>query len=52
MELADEFLESRIDRKVRLFYVWGHSYEFNQKQNWNVIEEFCEKMSGNDDIWY
>ena len=52
MELADEFISLGIDRQPRLFYVWGHSYEFNQKQNWNVIEEFCEKMSGNDDIWY
>ena len=52
MELADEFLEHSVDRQSRLFYVWGHSYEFNQQKNWNVIEEFCEKMSGKDEIWY
>lgn len=52
MKLADEFISLGIDRQPRLFYVWGHSYEFNQKQNWNVIEDFCEKMSDNEEIWY
>ena len=52
MELADEFLEYHINRRAMLFYVWGHSYEFNQNQNWNVIEDFCEKMSDNEEIWY
>ena len=33
-------------------YVWGHSYEFNNNDNWNVIEEFCEYMGGREDIWY
>lgn len=39
-------------RFLSLFYVWGHSYEFNDKDNWNVIEEFCEKASGMEDTWY
>ena len=36
----------------RLFYVWGHSYEFKQKDNWDRIEEFAEKISGKDDVYY
>lgn len=36
----------------RLFYVWGHSYEFANDDSWNIIEEFCELMGGRDDIWY
>ena len=36
----------------RLFYVWGHSYEFDAFNNWEIIEEFCELMGGRDDIWY
>ena len=35
-----------------LMYVWGHSFEFNGDNNWNIIEEFCDKVSGNDDVWY
>jgi peptidoglycan/xylan/chitin deacetylase (PgdA/CDA1 family) len=35
-----------------LFYVWGHSYEFDNDDNWNVIEDFCAKMGGMDQVWY
>jgi hypothetical protein len=35
-----------------MMYVWGHSYEFTNYDNWNLIEEFCEMMGGADDIWY
>jgi hypothetical protein len=30
------------DRKEphKLFYLWGHSYEFDRNQNWEVIEQF------------
>jgi len=39
-------------RYPRLFYLWGHSFEFARDNNWDVIYDFCEKMSGNDDIWF
>ncbi len=35
-----------------LFYVWGHSYEFEANDNWNVIEEFAAMIGDRDDIWY
>jgi len=37
---------------LKLLYVWGHSYEFDRDDNWNIIEEFCEYIGGRDDIWY
>lgn len=37
---------------LSLFYIWGHSYEFDRDNNWNKIEEFCEKASGCEDVWY
>ena len=52
MELADKFLAPPTKLRPQLFYVWGHAYEFEQKDNWHVIENFAEKMSGKDDIWY
>ena len=54
MELAKQFVEekSRYACDNWLFYVWGHSYEFDDKDNWNVIEEFAEYVGGHDDIWY
>ena len=36
----------------RVFYLWGHSYEFDADRNWEVIERFCDRMAGHEDIWY
>ena len=57
MELAGEFVENKggtsfWTSRPMLFYLWGHSYEFNDSDNWNIIEEFAEYMGGRDDIWY
>lgn len=52
MELADKFLSMEVSKMPQLFYVWGHAYEFEGADNWYVIEDFCEKMAGKDDIWY
>ena len=40
------------NRHPRLFYVWGHSYEFNNKNNWEQIEKICEALAFKDDTWY
>lgn len=52
MACADQFLEFLDKDRFGLFYVWGHAYEFNNNNNWNLIEEFCQKMQGDDRIWY
>ena len=36
----------------RVFYVWGHSYEFEGNNNWELLTKICEKVSGHDNIWY
>ena len=52
MEKARFFAEFNKPQYLKLMYVWGHRYEFDNNYNWNVIEEFCEYMGGRDDIWY
>lgn len=49
---AKEFLSFDLPRFQYLFYVWGHSYEFDRDNNWYVIEEFCKMIGGREDIWY
>ena len=56
-ELVDKFLSIEHlqyfwRNKPRLFYLWGHSYEFDRDDNWSLIEEFCRKIGGKSDIWY
>lgn len=49
-ELVDKFLEDSDEPK--LFYIWGHSYEFDAYNSWDRFEEFCKKISGKDDVLY
>ena len=49
---ADLFLALLPSRSLSLFYVWGHSYEFNDQKNWDILEKFCEKTALKKDIWY
>ena len=56
-ELAKTFAELSANgpywrNHPKLFYLWGHSYEFNNNDNWQVIEDFAAYMGGRDDIWY
>ena len=51
-QLCDRFLADTVPFGSRLFYLWGHSYEFEADNNWQVIIDFCEKMGGREDIWY
>lgn len=52
MDLADKFLSQKVTFDPKVFYVWGHSYEFPAGNNWHIIENFCGKLAFKDDIWY
>lgn len=58
IDYAREFVELDIakaygaNRWPRLFYMWGHSYEFDRDNNWDRIEELCQILSGHEDTWY
>jgi peptidoglycan/xylan/chitin deacetylase (PgdA/CDA1 family) len=51
-ELGDKLINEQPARAPWLMYVWGHSYEFEGDNNWEIIENFCEKVGNRDDIWY
>ncbi len=48
--LYKQFYASAPYAHMRLYYLWGHSDEFNGK--WDKMEEICKTISGNPDIWY
>lgn len=52
MELAKKFIDMKADFRPQMFYLWGHSYEFNNDNNWEVIEKFADYTATRDDIWY
>lgn len=55
---AEEFVGLKMEdlysdsRYARLFYLWGHSYEFDNNGNWDHMEKLCDILSGKDDVWY
>jgi peptidoglycan/xylan/chitin deacetylase (PgdA/CDA1 family) len=51
MKLAEAFITLKPE-KPQVFYLWGHSYEFDVDNNWQVIEDFCRLISGKEDIYY
>lgn len=58
LTLVDEFLNLKLNKGPlsmyvpKLFYLWGHAYEFDKNNNWDRIEEICQKLCNKDDIWY
>ena len=51
MELAEKFCKESA-QEAEVFYLWGHSYEFSQKDNWQVIEDFMKYVSDyKEHIW-
>lgn len=51
-DLCRRFLDLEVPWGPKLFYLWGHSYEFDEQDNWQIIEEFCAVMGGHPEIWY
>ena len=53
-ELATKFIEDTDgwNSPPMLFYLWGHSYEFNNDGNWDVIERFAAYIGSRDNVWY
>lgn len=53
MELAKNFAENKSSWGApRMFFLWGHSFEFARRDNWNIIEDFARYIGGKNDIWY
>lgn len=52
MKLAKDFIGLHKQQYLYLMYVWGHSYEFDNDENWDVIEDFCKYIGGRENIWY
>jgi hypothetical protein len=48
-KMADTWLACHLPK---VFYLWGHAYEFDDKNNWDRMEEICEKLANKDDTWY
>lgn len=52
LDLLDDFLSMEVRFSAQMYYLWGHTYEFTDRQNWELAEKIAETASGREDIWY
>ncbi len=51
-DLVEKFFAPMNYDFMRLFYIWGHSYELWSEERWEKMEKLCKMLSGRDDVWY
>ena len=57
-EYIEKFLSLDVEhlyeasRAPRLFYMWGHAFEFDRDDNWELLDKIGEALGGHDDVWY
>ncbi len=56
MEYVEKFINLKLPktgawRIPRLLYVYGHTYEFDNNNNWDRLDTICQMISSQDDIW-
>lgn len=51
-DLTERFLAESPSSDPWLFYLWGHTYEFDDHDNWQVIEDFAAKIGNREEIWH
>lgn len=53
LKRTEDFIKVPPWRGMPLLYVWGHSYEFDQENNWDLIECFAEQIGeASDSVWF
>ena len=60
LEYAEKFLAVNPDKEKlyyserypRLFYLWGHSFEFTKYNEWDLLDRLCKVLGGHEDVWY
>ncbi len=58
MEWIDQFVALDVSslykasQHPRLFYLWGHAYEFDRNENWELLDQIGQKLGGKENVWY
>ncbi len=58
LQYAESFAHLNVDslnlpnQGPRLFYLWGHSFEFAAQDNWSLLDQLCETLGSKADTWY
>ena len=50
LEFIEPFLTSRY--MLTVLYIWGHSYEFDYDNNWELLDQIGEHLTNQPQVWY
>ena len=53
LDICDNFLRDLDSPWTHpLFYIWGHSHELRNEDDWAMMDKILQKLAGNEKIWY
>lgn len=58
IDYAKKFVDMDVEncyiaaRTPKLYYLWGHTFEYDRNDNWELLDELCEILGGHEDVWY
>lgn len=58
LDYAERFMTLNVaaqyeaNRTPKLFYLWGHSFEFEAQDNWSLLDALCERLGESSAVWY
>ncbi len=50
-KLSEQFFNMQ-SKKTQIFYIWGHSFEFDVQNTWKRFEEFLKQIANRPDVIY
>jgi peptidoglycan-N-acetylglucosamine deacetylase len=50
-KLSEQFFNTQSDNP-QIFYIWGHSFEFDVQNTWNRFENFLKQIANKPDVVY
>ncbi len=52
LQTTERFLQSQPHQsRMELLFIWGHSYEFEHDNNWELMDQIGERLGGHPAIW-
>jgi peptidoglycan/xylan/chitin deacetylase (PgdA/CDA1 family) len=53
VEKAEAFIKSQpYGNRWELLFIWGHSYEFENDDNWELMDQVGEILGGQEGVWH
>ena len=52
LNLAENFINTKVWNSLPVFYIWGHSFEFENDNSWKILDDLFAILNKTDTIYY